>query len=222
VDVRVAPDAESAAVEAAGWIAHHLRNAVLRRGSASIAVSGGTTPAAMLGHLAELDVAWAAVTVFQVDERVAPDGDPARNAGLLDLLPVPSGQRRLMPVTSAELRSAAQQYAAGLPDRLDVVHLGLGDDGHTASWAPGDDIVDASDAVAMCGEFRGHARMTLTPVAVNAARYRLVLAAGGEKAVAMERWLLGDPGVPVHHVRRSDTVVVIDRAAASRLPGTGR
>jgi 6-phosphogluconolactonase/glucosamine-6-phosphate isomerase/deaminase len=222
MDVRVAPDAASAAVEAAGWVAHHLRNAVLRRGVATLAVSGGSTPAAMFAALADLDVPWAELTVFQVDERVAPDGDPARNAALLDLLPVRGVHRMEMPVTAADLGAAAAHYAATLPDRLDIVHLGLGDDGHTASWPPGDPVVESTDLVALSGEYRGHVRMTLTPLAVNAARHRLMLAAGNDKAVAMERWLLGDPDVPVHHVRRSDTVVVIDQAAATRLPGAGR
>jgi 6-phosphogluconolactonase/glucosamine-6-phosphate isomerase/deaminase len=176
----------------------------------------------MFAHLAQLDVPWEVVTVFQVDERVAPDGDQARNAALLDLLPVQSGHRQLMPVTATDLSAAARLYAATLPDRLDVVHLGLGDDGHTASWPPGDPVVDDTECVGLSGEYRGHVRMTLTPLAVNAARHRLVLAAGPDKAVAIERWLLGDPDVPVHHVRRSDTVVVIDRDAATRLPGAGR
>jgi len=222
MDVRVAPDAASAATEAAGWVAHHLRNAVVRRGAATLAVSGGTTPAAMFTALAALDVPWEQLTVFQVDERVAPDGDPARNASLLDLLPLHGNHVRLMPVTEADLAAAAGRYAALLPDRLDIVHLGLGDDGHTASWPPGDSVVDSTDLVALSGEYRGHVRMTLTPLAVNAARHRLVLAAGPDKAVPMERWLLGDPDVPVHLVRRSDTVVVIDQAAATRLPGAGR
>jgi 6-phosphogluconolactonase/glucosamine-6-phosphate isomerase/deaminase len=222
MDVRVAPDAASAAVEAAGWVAHHLRNAVLRRGAATLAVSGGTTPAAMFSALAALDVPWDQLTVFQVDERVVPDGDPARNAALLDLLPVHGTHLRLMEVTATDLAAAAGRYEAMLPDRLDIVHLGLGDDGHTASWPPGDTVVDAEVTVALSGEYRGHVRMTLTPLAVNAARHRLVLAAGPDKAVPMERWLLGDPGVPVHHVRRSDTVVVIDQAAAARLPSAGR
>jgi 6-phosphogluconolactonase/glucosamine-6-phosphate isomerase/deaminase len=222
MDVRVAPDAASAAAEAAGWIAHHLRNAVLRRGAATLAVSGGTTPAAMFRDLTELDVPWAELTIFQVDERVAPDGDPARNAGLLELLAGLGATVREMPVTVADLSAAAHRYAATLPERLDVVHLGLGDDGHTASWPPGDPVVESTELVAMCGEYRGLVRMTLTPLAVNAARHRLVLVAGPDKAVAMERWLLGDAEVPVHHVRRSDTVVVIDSAAATRLPGAGR
>ncbi len=222
MQVNVAPDASAAAAEAAVWIARQLRGAVHRRGEATIAVSGGRTPAAMFGALSELDVPWAAITVFQVDERVAPDGDAARNAALLELLPVPASRRRTMPVTARDLRAAARGYASALPDRLDVVHLGLGDDGHTASWPPNDPVVGSTDLVAMSAEYRGHVRMTLTPAAVNAARHRLVLATGADKADPVERWLLGDPSLPVQRVRRVDTVVVLDQAAAARLPSPAR
>jgi 6-phosphogluconolactonase/glucosamine-6-phosphate isomerase/deaminase len=156
--------------------------------------------------------------VFQVDERVAPDGDPARNAALLDLLPVAASRRKAMPVTARDLRAAARRYAAALPDRFDVVHLGLGDDGHTASWPPNDPVVDSGDPVALCSEYRGYVRMTLTPGVVNAARHRLVLATGTDKAHPVERWLLGDRSVPVQHVHRTATVLVLDQAAAARLP----
>lgn len=221
MDLRVTADAASAASEAARWTAFQLRNAVRRRGRATAAVSGGSTPAAMFAALATLDVPWRHVSVFQVDERVAPDGHPARNAALLGLFPG-EARLRLMPVTSSDLVRASRRYAAGLPDRFDVVHLGLGDDGHTASWPPGDPVVGASLAVALSGEYRGFVRMTLTPGPVNAARHRLVLAAGADKAEPLERWLLGDAGVPVQHVHRTGTVVVVDTAAASRLPGAAR
>lgn len=221
MDLRIASDATGAAAEAADWTAYQLRGAVRRRGVATLAASGGSTPAAMFAALATMDVPWDSVTVFQVDERVAPDGDPARNIGLLDVLPR-AVTVHAMPVGAADLTAACARYAALLPARLDVVHLGIGDDGHTASWPPGDAVVTAAGPVALSGTYRGHVRMTLTPSVVNAARHRLVLAAGADKAVPVERWLLGDESVPVHHVRRSDTVVVIDLAAAARLPGTPR
>lgn len=222
MDLRIAADAHGAALEAADWAAHQLRNAVRRRDVAHLAVSGGTTPAAMFAALATMDVPWAAVSVHQVDERVAADGDPARNAALLGLLPVPASRVHRMPVTAADLRAAARRYAASLPDRFDVIHLGLGADGHTASWPPGDPVVDSDAPVALSGEYRGHVRMTLTPHVVNAARHRLLLAAGADKAAAVEGWLLGDESLPVRRVRASDTVVVLDRAAAARLPGVAR
>ncbi len=218
MDITVAPDPHAAADEAAAWIARQLRNAVSRRGSASIAFSGGSTPALMLAALTALPVPWAAITVFQVDERLAPDGDPDRNAGLLDVLRPHRPTIALMPVTARDLASARRRYAALLPDRLDVVHLGLGDDGHTASWPPGDPVIDDRRSVAMSGEFNGRVRMTLTVPVVNAARHRLVLATGAPKATIVERWLLHDHGLPIERVSRANTLVVLDASAAARLP----
>lgn len=218
MDIHVAPDPPQAATEAAEWVARQLRNAVRGRGVATIAVSGGSTPALMFADLAQMDVPWGAVDVWQVDERVAPDDDAARNAHLLTALPLAKSCVHLMPVTARDQRAAARRYAAGLPDRFDVVHLGMGDDGHTASWPPGDDVIDNVQPVAMSGLYNGFVRMTLTPVVVNAARHRLVLAPGAAKATPMRRWLLEDRSLPIQRVRRTHTVVVIDNAAAAQLP----
>lgn len=218
MDIHVAPDAPTAAIDAAEWMARQLRNAVRRRGSASFAVSGGGTPALMFADLAHRDVPWANVAVWQVDERVVADGDPARNAGLLAVLPLRRAQVHLMPVTATQLSSAVRRYAASLPHRFDVVHLGMGDDGHTASWPPGDAVIDIVEPVALCGLFNGFVRMTLTPPVVNAARHRVVLAPGATKAAPMRRWLLEDRALPIQRVRRTDTIVVIDTAAAAQLP----
>ena len=176
----------------------------------------------MLAALAELQVPWQTTTVFQVDERVAPDGDPDRNAALLDVLRPRVAAINLMPVTDDDLETAGRHYAALLPDRLDVVHLGLGDDGHTASWPPGDPVIDASGAVAVTGEFNGRVRMTLTVQAVNAARRRVVLATGAEKSIIVERWLLHDSSLPIERVGRTNTAVVLDAAAATCLPYQAR
>ncbi|MEO8264532.1 MAG: 6-phosphogluconolactonase [Ilumatobacteraceae bacterium] len=222
MDVTVAPDPQSAADEAAAWIARQLRNAVSRRGAATVAFSGGSTPALMLAALALLRVPWGATTVFQVDERVAPEGDPDRNATLLDVLRPHRPSIHLMPVASGDLGSAALRYAALLPDRLDIVHLGLGDDGHTASWPPGDPVIDAPGVVAVSGEYKGRVRMTLTVHAVNAARHRLVLATGSAKAPVIERWMLHDPSLPVQRLGRTNTAVMLDAAAAARLPYLAR
>lgn len=216
MDIRVEPDEQHCAAAGAEWIARQLRNAVRRRGVATIAVSGGSSPIPMWAVLAELDVPWDAVTVFQVDERVAPDGHSARNANQLVVLP--ARHVRPMPVTSLDLTAACRRYAAALPERFDVVHLGLGDDGHTASWAPGDPVIDDHRPVAMCGMFNGYERMTFTPSVVNAARHRLMHAPGASKAARIEEWLLGDSHLPVQRVRRSDTVVLLDRDSAGRLP----
>ncbi len=169
----------------------------------------------MFAVLADLDVPWHSVTIWQVDERVAPDGDPDRNAGQLDALPA---RTKLMPVAGADLRRAADRYGRGLPERFDVVHLGLGRDGHTASWPPHHHVVESRRPVEVIGEFNGYRRMTMTPPVVNGARSRLVLAHGHDKAAMVERWLLRDPELPVTQLRWTDTIVFLDPDAASLLP----
>jgi 6-phosphogluconolactonase len=218
MDLVIAPDPPTAARETAEWVARQLRNAVSRRGVATVAFSGGSTPALMLAALAELELPWESTTVFQVDERIAPDEDPDRNANLFETLPSRRTSIELMPVTAKDLDAAVTRYAALVPDRFDVVHLGVGDDGHTASWPPGDRVIDADGKVALSGEYKGRRRMTLTVHAVNAARHRVVLATGEAKAPVIERWLLHDHGLPVDRVGRTNTVVVLDSAAAARLP----
>jgi 6-phosphogluconolactonase len=217
MDVTIAPTAEEAASFTAERIARRLRDAVRRRGTVTIAFSGGSTPKAMLAVLADLDVPWAAVTAYQVDERVAPDGDPDRNAGMLGVLPLKPKQMKLMPVTAKDLRAACRRYAASLPAQLDIVHLGIGDDGHTASWPPGDPVVEVREPVALCGMFNGHIRMTLTPSVVNAARWRLVEVSGSAKAPAIKGWMSGDTALPITRVKRSGTLAVLDSAAAAQL-----
>lgn len=176
----------------------------------------------MLEALAELHVPWPLTTVFQVDERVAPDGDPDRNATLLDVLRPLGATIDLMPVTDDDLEAACRRYAALLPDHIDVLHLGLGDDGHTASWPPGDPVIDAPGGVAVTGTFNGRVRMTLTVQVVNGARRRVVLATGEEKSIIVERWLLHDSSLPIERVGRTNTAVVLDAAAATRLPYQAR
>lgn len=222
MDIVVAADPHGAAVESAAWLARQLRNCVGRRGVATVAISGGSTPALMLDALAELSVPWKSTTIFQVDERVAPDGDPDRNSTLLEPLRSHGVVIHVMPVTAADLQSASRQYATLLPERLDVVHLGVGDDGHTASWPPGDPVIDVAGVVAMSGSYKGRVRMTLTVPTVNAARHRLVLATGSTKATIIERWMLRDDALPIDRVSRTHTLVVLDQPAASRLPYQAR
>jgi 6-phosphogluconolactonase/glucosamine-6-phosphate isomerase/deaminase len=211
MDLRVSDDPAGLA---AASIARRLREAHRRRGAATLALSGGSTAPAMIDALLAEPVPWDAVTVWQVDERVAPDGHPDRNAAQLDGLPCTV---RLMPVTAADLRAAAARYARALPDRFDVVHLGVGDDGHTASWPPGDHDVIASDRlVELVPPFNGRPRMTLTPHVVNGARARLVLATGAAKRPVITRWLSGDRSLPIATVHRTDTTVFLDPDAAPR------
>lgn len=203
------------AAAAGRWLGRRIRDAARRRGEALIAVSGGSTAPPMFRALLDQDVPWDRLTIWQVDERVAPDGDPARNA--VQLVPLPC-QVRLMPVTATDLAVAARRYGAGLPERFDVVHLGLGSDGHTASWPPGHGVVDSERPCEAIGEFNGLARMTLTPPVVNAARSRLMLTLGASKAPMVARWLLRDPSIPADRVRRGNTWLFVDPAAAGELP----
>lgn len=186
-----------------------------------LAVSGGSTPALMFAALAKIDLPWDRVGIWQVDERVAAASDPSRNAHLLAGFSELGAQVHLMPVEEPRLAEAATRYATSLPDRFDVVHLGVGDDGHTASWPPGDPVADRDEPVALSGEYNGFVRMTLTPRVVNAARHRLVLATGSAKAGPISQWLLDDASLPIQRVRRTDTVVVLDQAAAALLPAAG-
>lgn len=210
------------AERAAEWIAARMKPAVAARGRFTLAVSGGSTPAAMFAALSQLALPWAEVHVFQVDERVAPDDDPDRNLGdlsanLLDRVPV---HAHVMDVTAPDLDDAARRYAAELravtdDGVLDVVHLGLGDDGHTASWPPGDPVIDVEDAdVAITQPYRGRVRMTLTVPTVNRARDVMFLAAGAGKAEMVQKLVARDPGIPASRVRPDATLLVDERAAA--------
>jgi len=209
---------------AAVWVAERIWAAVADRGVAHVAVSGGNTPTVMFGTLATLPVPWTAVHIWQVDERVAPDGDPERN--LVDLqmalLSKVPATPHLFDVTSPDLDAAMSAYARDLEQScygvLDVVHLGLGDDGHTASWPPGDPVVDVTDTdVARSLEYKGRVRVTLTVPAVNRAREIMFLVAGADKATAVAALVDGAGTVPASHVRRDGTVVLLDEAAASHL-----
>lgn len=200
---------------AATWVARRIRDSVRRRDSSTIALSGGSTAPAMIATLLEADLPWDAVGVWQVDERVAPDGDPARNAEQLAGIAERGGRVRLMPVTAADQRAAARRYAATLPDVFDIVHLGIGSDGHTASWPPGNDgLRDSERSVETVETFNGWERMTITRRVVNHARSRVVLATGASKRPVVERWLLGDRALPVTGVLRTRTWVFLDPDAA--------
>jgi len=228
IEVEVLQDGESLAARAADLVAARLVEAAAR-GRATLAVSGGGTPQAFFAELAGRDVPWGAVHVFQVDEREAPPGHADRNltglrAALLDQVPVPDGNVHPMPVEEPDLEAAAAAYGeeirsvAGAEGILDVVHLGVGDDGHTASWPPGDPVVDATADVAVVGPFNGRFRMTLTPPPVNRAAWIMWEIAGKTKAPVVARLLAGDPALPASRVRRHDVTLLTDAAAGADLP----
>lgn len=210
----VLPDAHAAAEAAASAIRRAIGQAVAERGRFDLAVSGGSN-AALLTALADSDVPWASGVVHQVDERIAPSGDPARN-----LVPLRSNlpelaQIHAMPVESTELLDAAARYAAGLPEIFDVIQLGLGDDGHTASLVPDDPVLDVRDrSVALTQEYRGRRRMTLTYPVLDRARLIVWLATGEAKRGPLEQLARGDLTIPGARVRAPSQLVVCDLEAA--------
>jgi 6-phosphogluconolactonase len=207
------------AERAALWVADRLWSAVAQRGHASLAVSGGSTPLAMFQVLAGLHLPWEHISIWQVDERLAPDGSPDRNAGQLGVLAAAGADVHLMPVTASDLIAATATYAAGLPHPFDVIHLGLGDDGHTASWPPGDPVLHARELVAAVGPFKGLLRLTLTPPVVNAAHHVVFLIAGQGKAEMLTRLLASDGTIPAHAVRRAGTTILTDVTASPTATG---
>lgn len=228
IELEVLPGTAATAVRAADLVADRLAGAIGDRGRAALAVSGGGTPLPFFAELAERKLPWEAIDIFQVDERVAPGGHEDRNltglrATLLDRVPIPPGNVHPMPVEADDLAAAAEAYAAELrsvtgPGGLDVVHLGLGDDGHTASWPPGDPVVDAAVDVAVVGPFNGRMRMTLTPPPVNRAGWILWQIEGATKAPMVARLVAGDPALPASRVRRRAVTLLADTAAAADLP----
>jgi 6-phosphogluconolactonase len=225
--IEVLADPESVAERAAAIIAAEARAAVAERGRFVVALSGGHTPWIMLRALAREDVPWESLSVVQVDERVAPDRDPDRNLMhlrecLIAASPLRLEQIYAMPVESFSLDGAAR-YAltlgklAGLPPILDLVHLGLGPDGHTASLVPGDAALDvAAVDVTLTGVYQGRPRMTLTYPILNRSRRILWLVTGGEKARMLARLRNADTSIPAGRVRQEQAVILADHAAAGQ------
>src|SRR5262245_9032701 len=227
-------DVDSVARAGAAFTVAEARAAVAARGRFIMAVSGGRTPWTMLRALADEPMPWAAVHVVQVDERVAPDGDADRNLthlreSLLGHCPLDPGQVHAMPVDWADLQAASDRYAqtlreiAGSPPVLDLAHLGLGPDGHTASLVPGDPVLGVTTAdVALSSSYQGRRRMTLTYSLLNRSRRILWLVTGREKAAMLARLDAGDESIPAGRISRHQSVVFADQEAASRRPQPSR
>jgi 6-phosphogluconolactonase len=229
MNIEVFADADAVAREAAKFIAAEARAAVATRGRFIMAVSGGKTPWQMLRDLADEEVPWKNVHVVQVDERIAPAGDPDRNLthlreSLLSHAPLPPGQIYAMPVEDVDLEAAAANYAktlqqiAGSPPILDLAHLGLGPDGHTASLVPNDPVLNITDQdVALTGIYMGRRRMTLTYPLLNRSRRILWLATGAEKVSMIVRLRDGDMTIPAGRIRQDNALLLADRPAAEKL-----
>jgi 6-phosphogluconolactonase len=247
--IELLPDAESTARAAAKFIVAEANAAIVVRGQFVMAVSGGHSPWIMLRALAKEDLAWERIHVLQADERAAPDGDPDRNLthlreSLLGISPVDQSKihapqtpqidaRRIhakqihaMVVQSTDLEAAARQYASvlstltGSPPTLDLIHLGLGPDGHTASLVPGDPVLNVTDRdVAVTGSYQGRRRVTLTYPVINRARRVLWLVTGSEKAGMLARLRKGDISIPAGRVCQDRAVIFADRAATGDPAG---
>jgi 6-phosphogluconolactonase len=225
--IEVLPDSDAVARAGAAFTAEEARAAVAARGRFVMALSGGRTPWVMLRALADEPMPWSDVHVVQVDERVAPAGDPDRNLthlreSLLAHCPLRPEQIHAMPVESTDLDAAARRYAltlreiAGAPAVLDLAHLGLGPDGHTASLVPGDAVLEVTAAdVALTGVYQGRRRMTLTYPMLNRARRIVWLVTGREKADMLARLQAGDESIPAGRIRRDQALVLADREAAA-------
>ncbi len=216
-------DPESAARWAAGRIAGWVGDAIEARGRASLALSGGRSPWVMMADLFRRDLPWHAVDILQVDERIAPDGDDIRNMSRIGPLIIgsPAERARVHPMRVGEGADMAvsdyQVLLAGLAGPIDVVQLGLGDDGHTASLVAGDPVLDVSDSpvAATAVRYRGTTRVTLTYPALDAARHVLWLVTGADKHRMVQLLEAGDATIPAGRVRSPEQVLVLDRAAAT-------
>jgi 6-phosphogluconolactonase len=229
MEIKVLASDESVAREGAAIIAAEARAAVAARGHFLLAVSGGHAPWLMLRDLADEDVPWNGVHVAQVDERVAPTGHPDRNLthlreSLLEHAPLRPEQVYPMPVEASDLGAAASRYAqtlrgiAGAPPVFDLIHLGLGPDGHTASLVPGDPVLKVIDAdVALTGVYQGRRRMTLTYPMINRSRRILWLVTGSDKVGMLMRLRDGDSSIPAGRIVRDNACVIADRAAVGQL-----
>jgi 6-phosphogluconolactonase len=219
IELEVAGDEKAASRRAAELIAAAGAEAAAERDRFAFAMSGGRSPWAMLAILGDLEqMPWEQTELFQVDERVAAPGDPERNLThmVLGLSMAHQPALRPMPVTQRDLDGAARTYEESLPDRFDLVHLGLGPDGHTASLVPGDPVLDVADRrVAMTAEpYQDHRRMTLTYPALADARRIVWLVTGPDKREPLQKLLAGDPSIPAGRVRNENMVVVADEDAA--------
>jgi 6-phosphogluconolactonase len=228
--IQTEADAQRAAEAAAAWIAGRARAAITDRHRFALALSGGSSPLPMFDALAAADIPWQYVSLYQVDERLVPADSALRNFAairerLLDRIAIPAGQVHPMPVESGDPRAAAAAYAEtlvrtlGANGVLDLAHLGLGADGHTASLLPGDPAADEATAVIVSRRYQGTRRLSLSFSILSAARERAWLVTGADKRDALARLLGGDPDIPAGRVERRGSIVFTDLSVS---PDTDR
>jgi 6-phosphogluconolactonase len=219
--LEVLPDESAVHRRGAELIAETARAAVAERGSFAMAASGGRDPWPMYSQLEDHELPWDRTEIFQVDERIAPAGSDERNlTHLIAALSIGAqGSLRPMPVTDENLEAAADDYAASLPEVLELAHMGLGPDGHTASLVPGDPVLEVTDRrVALTeGEYQGVRRMTLTYPELGRVRRLLWIITGAEKREPLDKLLARDRSIPAGRVEPSgESLVLADPEAAGR------
>lgn len=214
-ELQVFADADSLAKSAARFIAALAFEVLAATGRFNVAMSGGNTPRAMLSELATLDLPWESIAIYQVDERIAPPGDSARNLTHLErCLKNVHPSIAKMPVNETDLEAASAHYGLGLPERIDLIHLGLGADGHTASLVPGDPVLEVTDRlIAISGEYQKYRRMTFTYPALARADQILWLVTGPDKQRPLSMLLNGDTSIPAGQVRTAHSLIMADSAA---------
>ncbi len=204
------------AERAADLTAAELNSALRTKPRATLAVSGGRSPKAYFRELSSREVAWDRITILQVDERVVPEGSDQRNLtdqiasfGDLDAHWLP------LPVSASEDPKALKAFVedlrgdAGNPPVIDVIHLGLGDDGHTASLVPGDPVLEERvHVIARTELYNGTHRLTLTEPVLSRAGMILWLVSGSNKAKPVQQLLSGDPSIPGSLVKAERQVLV--------------
>jgi 6-phosphogluconolactonase len=226
--IHIEPDADRLALECGAWMGGQIRRGLSERDTFSLALSGGRGPHRLFESLAREKVPWDRVHLFQVDERAAPADSPERNfhairTMLVERVPIPEANVHPMPVDEADLEAAARDYADTLarvlgPDLvLDLVHLGLGEDGHTASLFPGDPASESGAPVIVSREHQGFRRLSLNYTVLSDARQRLWFVTGAAKSEMLVRAMDGDVGIPAGRIRREDTLFFADQAAAAML-----
>jgi len=217
-ELEVLEDPAAVHSRGADLIAEAAREAVSERGGFALAASGGRDPWEMYGQLEDRELPWGSTAIFQVDERIAPPGSDQRNlTHLIASLSIGAqGSIKPMPVNDPDPEAAADRYAESLPEALDLAHLGLGPDGHTASLVPGDPVLEVTDkrVAVTSGEYQGVRRMTLTLPELARTRRLLWIITGEEKREPLGRLLAGDRSIPAGRVNSQDSLILADRAAA--------
>lgn len=228
VQLSCLPSADAVAAETARRILAAAEGAIAARGRFVLVLAGGRTPLAAYTLLVGQGADWDRWHIFLGDERCLPASDPGRNSvaathAFLDRVPIPAGNLHWM---AAELggEPAARAYEAAIAPWLpfDLVLLGMGEDGHTASLFPGRPVPEGPLAIAVQGAPKPPPeRVSLTPRALSSSHEMLILVTGDEKAEAVAAWRRG-AGLPVAQVAsQGRAIVLIDEAAASGCAGLG-